>query len=116
MGWYMNKLLEFVQIFDQLFTNFSAFERESAITKISEVNQMSLHEENADEFFISEAGFLHLDFRDLEGYLGEKSAIIMNFIRLALGRRQVELGIYNDILGVDRVQQLRVDLAAIRWI
>ena len=64
MGWYMNKLLEFVQIFDQLFTNFSAFERESAITKISEVNQMSLHEENADEFFISEAGFLHLDFRD----------------------------------------------------
>ena len=122
-GCYMGKLLNFVQIFEQVYRNYSPFERENALIKISDLSQFLLDEKTADQFFISEDGFLGLDFNGLEDYMGEKTAIILNFVRLALGRRQEELGIYNDSavqearldLSADRVDKLRSDLAAIHW-
>ena len=69
---------------------------EGRLEKLSDLFQISLLEENADDFFVSPAEFVDSKFGQLVNFLNEKFGIIIAFARRALYHRKIELGIYSN--------------------
>ena len=123
MGCYLLKLVEFLDIFEVLYCNFTPDRRTSALLQLSDLLQRQVDEETAEDFFVDPISFLSQDYGPLEEFIGEKRSIIMKFVNMALNRRMRELGIYN--VGSDPNQaadppndeqaSIMADLAAISW-
>ena len=120
---YFGKLLEYVEIFEEMYVRYSVAQIETAIEQISDLLQMPRLSETGEEFFVDTAEFLVLDQCVVEEFISEKLAIIMCFMQMALNRRKEVLGIYFDNsewvakgrLSVNQRETISEDLALIDW-
>jgi hypothetical protein len=120
---YWEFLGEIARIFGELYANFSPYGREKAILALSELFQVECLDPCSEGFFISPVKFLSLDLTQLTDFLNEKFGVILAFLRRALHRRKVQLGIYatveeykSDVIeGADDRQRLISDLGILQW-
>ena len=121
-GRYLASLLEYVEIFEDVYARYSKIQVKRAVEQISELLQLPKISEEAVDFSVDEVDFLQLDMGTLYLFLSEKLSIIMVFVKLALNRRKKKLGIYFDAteLGeagtlTDEKKEHSKDLTAIEW-
>ena len=86
---------ELVEVSSALYADYTLTGRKRAMEQVSDIFQISLFEEDADEFFISSEEFAVTNYDILENFLNEKLGIIIAFVRRALYNRKRELGIYS---------------------
>ena len=123
IGVYFSKLLEYVEIFEELYARYSVGQIEGAIEHISDLLQLPQISDTGGEFFVDTVEFLILDQSKVEEFLSEKLAIIMCFMQMALNRRKQELGMFydnsewaaNERLSANQRETVIEDLALIDW-
>ena len=122
-GDYIGFLAELVEIFSELYRNYSVIGRSGAMTGLSDLFQIPLMEQDPEVFFINPMQFLTVDFESLDLFLRGKLAVVVLFLRRALFQRQLNLGIYlspddyDDTVVVDVGDRgkIRSDMAVLKW-